>query len=276
MKERHLLTGKKSKRQNDRERSDRMKKYSGKAVKSEILSLASILSIVVVFAVICAGALSLLAKFNVMEFSFGKKDGGDDGKGPDEETELYLHEKDESAVPSRVIPDRETLRSMIRSTDYPDSVFIRCEMGRSLGDGKMTTEYYDIWRSAGKYKIVKYDGEFSEIEMYLCDGRRVRYTTPDGTVVAYPTDIMTFDRVSPIPSREFASDPACDIVYTNASDGRFEVMLSTGDGGDVYDVMFSMDEILPVYMRQIHDSETVMTYEVLLLSFGVSDKVFSE
>lgn len=254
-----------------------MKKSSGnKTLRSEILSLLSILSIVVVFALVCAGAMSLLAKFNIMEFSFVKDAAAEDDDNRPESIGLALHEKDESAMPSRVVPDRDTLRTMILTTDYPDSVFIRCEVKRATDGGEQVTEYYDVWRSAGKYKIVRYDGEFSEIEMYLCDGRKVRYTTPDGTVVAYPADIMPFDRVSPIPSRAFAGDPDCDIVYTNASDGKFEVMFGTGEGGNVYDVMFSMDDILPVNLRKIQNGETVFTYEVLLMSFGVSDKVFSE
>lgn len=241
------------------------------------LTVMSILSVLLVFALLCVGTLMILHQMDIIAFP------GDAPAGmltsPEEAPALpvYTKEPGEALV---MQTGGKAYEKLIMETPFLNEFYVQVEVESDMTEGAFVKGIYEIWRYGDKYRIHRYSIADNEVEyVMICDGFRVQiadFANASITYDAYDAK-YAFSDVAPIPN----------FRKILAEEHRFTEYSAFGDTcmffceypalGVLDKVEFSKSTGLISYYHRLHGENTLLSVNMLAmdLDFVFVDHMFS-
>lgn len=253
-----------------------MKKNSDeKVLQSEALSLLSILTLIFAFVLVCAACLFVLWRFDAFEFPWRENAERQVTLGDAEYDDVLknLHSKNGSGgTVLKIEADYETVCKKIISSLNDESFHIECEV-TDASDGDAKSYKYDLWRCDDKYRVIKYDFSMNVVMDVVCNGKIVNVTYLGEGKRVFTINEASFERFSPIPDLSILLDEQCRPVYSDSSDGEYQLICEYGET-DVIDIKVSMGIGVIRSVRLFKNSQTVVNVDVTSVETGISAESF--
>ncbi len=157
-----------------------MKKLKKILVNNGSLTLLSIISLILVFAIVCFAALSLIYKAGIIDPSFFLR--------AEETTQgvFYPSADEENVEPGyAAIDSEENFKKLLSSFPYYDDFYTEFYV-TYVYESLYNVEFYRIYKSGERYRIETYDMQNNLAQLTLCDGTRAYVTNGEGHTASYP------------------------------------------------------------------------------------------
>lgn len=146
-----------------------------KGVYKNFLTLISVLSVLLAFALVCALCLFVLYKMEIVEFAFGPPKEVQGGTLSGTDFSLPVH----TAAPptaNAVVTGTVGFDRMLAETPFSDSYYIKIQISsdETAGNDVPVSGIYEIWRYGDRYKINRYSSGNETEQIITCDGRRIQ------------------------------------------------------------------------------------------------------
>ncbi|MBQ0124770.1 MAG: hypothetical protein KBS59_00415 [Clostridiales bacterium] len=224
-----------------------------------IKSLLSMLSIILVFAAVCALCIFLLNKAGVINVDWLRSTEAEETTaktGPD----IPLGEGHNGTYSEIVLDDTE-LRAILDSVPFYDTFYFRVyvtyvgKYGFSGVGANYKVEVYDIYKDGEKYKIITYNDRMRTLSQITCDGESVElYDYETKSRKLYPvSEDFTFGAQAPLPDFAIFTKEEYDVLGYYGADDEYVITCR-------FDKMNLTDEIhvdgesgLVTYFKSIYD-----------------------
>ncbi|MBQ8496752.1 MAG: hypothetical protein IJ489_04760 [Clostridia bacterium] len=250
-----------------------MKKNGTFSAKS-FLTLASVLSVLLIFSLVCAGALSVLNRMDLVYFPFENTE--TEAKAGDPAVSLPIHEADDATAALISFGTASYVR-LVREMPFTDNFYLKLRVNHAEG-GAPYSGIYEIWRFGDQYRINRYN-EQDEVEyMLTCDGERVQLVDFGTLTDSYymMTDGFFFDDVVPLPDFENFYQGEYEIFEYSETDTLCIAACEYPEENAVDEVQIYKETGLLSSYKYIRDGKTLLVIETLSLNsaFGFSEKMF--
>lgn len=174
-----------------------MKKNSLFSTKS-LITLASVLSVLLLFSGVCVGVLWILGQMHVVRFpDIGDGTDGASEKDPAVSLPVFTETEAQSRL---LISSVSTYEELICQAPFTDNFYLKLRVSQTES-ASPAPGTYEIWRFGDRYRINRYS-EQDEVEyMITCDGERVMAVDFSAMDVSYylMAEGYSFGAVSPLP-----------------------------------------------------------------------------
>jgi hypothetical protein len=241
------------------------------------LTMMSILSVLLVFVLLCAGTLMLLHQMDIISFSEDSPLGM--LASPEEAPALPVYTKAPSGALAMQTGGK-AYEKLIMETPFLNAFYVKVEVESDMTEGAFIKGVYEIWRYGDKYRIHRYSIADNEVEyVMICDGSRVQIADFVDTSITYDAydAKYAFSDVAPIPN----------FRKILAEEHRFTEYSAFGDTcmffceypalGVLDKVEFSKSTGLISYYHRLYGENTLLSVNMLTmdLDFVFVDHMFS-
>lgn len=171
-----------------------MKKLKKLLVNNGSLTLLSIISLILVFAIVCLAVLSVIYKTGFTAIPFVSRTA--------ESTQSALPpsaDGDNREPEYEAINSEETIKKLLASFPYYDDFY--AEFYVTYIYESYNVEFYRIYKQGERYRIEIYDMQHNLSELIVCDGMGVAVRNKEGFVKSYPvSEEFTLANQTPLPS----------------------------------------------------------------------------
>lgn len=250
-----------------------MKKNGIFSAKS-FLTLASVLSILLLFSMVCVGALYVLNRMGIVYFPFEREETEEKNREP--AVSLPLREADDASV-SLIPSGTASYVNLFRNSPFTDDFYLKLRVIHE-DSGAPYSGIYEIWRFGDKYRINRYN-EQDEVEyMLTCDGERVQLVDFGTLTDSYymMTEGFFFDDIAPLPDFRSFYQGEYEIFEYSETDTLCSVACEYPAENAVDEVQIYKETGLLSSYKYIKDGKTLLVIETLSLNsaFGFSEKMF--
>ena len=243
------------------------------------LTAVSVLSVLLIFALLCGGTLALLHAWGIVKL-------------PTDDSEILIPNEEHDGIGelpigagsdvtlSEVGADIHASDRLLAAMPFTDAYYMKVQVDSPSTTGRYATGLYEIWRYGEKYRINHYRINGEAVSIMLSDGERVRITNFDEMMVDYEpySPTLAFRRVAPFPDfEESFSRQTHRLVSHERIDNRriftYEYPLS----GEIEEIdVYSDTGLLLSYRRRL-DEQTLMSVNVITadVDFVFSDYMFA-
>jgi hypothetical protein len=241
------------------------------------LTMMSILSVLLVFVLLCAGTLMLLHQMDIISFPEDSPLGM--LASPEEAPALPVYTKAPSGALAMQTGGK-AYEKLIMETPFLNAFYVKVEVESDMTEGAFIKGVYEIWRYGDKYRIHRYSIADNEVEyVMICDGSRVQIADFADTSITYDAydAKYAFSDVAPIPN----------FRKILAEEHRFTEYSAFGDTcmffceypalGVLDKVEFSKSTGLISYYHRLYGENTLLSVNMLTmdLDFVFVDHMFS-
>ena len=248
-------------------------KRNGIFSAKSLVTLASVISVLLMFSFVCAGVLFVLNELNIVYFPFDTSDETKKTAGGDPSALLPLNDRLE--ISADMEEDGVSVyEKLVTQAPFTDSFYMKLRVENQMQDTPYTG-IYEIWRFGKKYRINRYNLQ-DEVESILtCDGERVQlidFSTLSDSYYLIDEGFF-FEDVAPFPDfRSFFKSEYEIFEYSETEEFCNAVCeypsLQTVDITKIY-----KDTGLPASYSLMKNGKTVLTIETVSL---VADFAFNE
>lgn len=243
------------------------------------LTMMSILSILLGFALLCGASLAALQYFGVVSLFPSENDLSISADANDFSSDFRVYEKTPQAAVG-VGTEGIVSEELIKEIPFTDNCYVKLEVHSDTQDGAFAEGVYEIWRYQDKYRIHRYhisDGEVESIT--ICDGERVMMIDFSDASIVYEDYGVTyaFSEMAPIPNfRKLFMDVHSFTYYSeNEELCAFSCeypLLSVTDR-----VEFYKDTGMISHYQRLHEGRALLSVEVIAISdeYDFEDHMFS-
>ena len=171
-----------------------MKKLKKILFNNGSLTLLSIVSLILVFVIVCAGALTAIYQMGIIDNPF------DIGEEQTTQAAFLPSADEENRKPEYVeIDSKENFKKLLASFPYYEDVY--AEFYITYVYESYNVEFYRVYKNADLYRIESYDMQNNLRELIICDGERVFVMNSDREVSFYPVcEEFSFANQSNLPT----------------------------------------------------------------------------
>lgn len=195
-----------------------------------VLTVLSILSVLLVFAGVCALALFGLYRMGIVTFPETEENAVSSDAGEGISFPIYTPAEEEFYFPPSV---GTSLEKLFWKVPFCDSYYIKIELSSNRESDPVLPESgtYEIWRYGTRFKINHYDFFDRVVQSVTCDGEHIQVMNYRDASSAYYqlSSDYNFDTFSPIPN------------FSDLSNKNYRTRTYTEDGG-VCTVIYEYDE----------------------------------
>ncbi len=243
------------------------------------LTAVSILSVLLIFALLCGGSMMILHELGLMDLpSDGNEvvipNAGNDGVGA---LPLYT----EAYLPAAEIDaDIHACDRLLAAMPFVDGYYMKLQVDSDQETGRFASGLYEIWRHGNRYRIHRYRIGGDAASIMVSDGERVQITNFDDITVFYDTysEAYAFEKVAPLPDFEenFARHEHRLVSHRRVDDRRvmtYEYPLS----GENEEIDVYSDTGMLLYYSRVSGEKTILAVNVITadIDFRFSDYMFS-
>lgn len=251
-----------------------MKKNGIFSAKS-FLTLVSVLSILLMFSLVCAGVLFVLNRMDLVYFPF---ETDEQEKTLESDASVLLSLSAESKVYAVTAPTGiAAYEALVKEAPFSDSFYLKIRV-RHEKEGQPYSGVYEIWRFGEKYRINRYN-EQDEVEyMVTCDGERVQLVDFGTLSASYymMSDGFFFEEIAPLPDFSSFFTDQYEIFEYSETDTLCIAVCDYPTRNTVDETKLYKETGLPASYKRITNGETVLTIETLSVNsaFGFSERMF--
>ena len=243
------------------------------------LTMMSILSILLGFALLCGASLAALQYFGVVSLFSAENEMSVSADRNDFSSDFRVYEKKPQAT---VGAGTEGLVSeeLIKEIPFTDTYYVKLEVHSDTQDGAFAEGVYEIWRYQDKYRIHRYHVSDGEVEyITICDSERVMMINFSDASIVYEDYGVTyaFSEVAPIPNfRKLFADVHSFTHYSeNEANCSFSCeypLLGVTDH-----VEFSKDTGMISHYQRLYEGRALLSVAVITVSdeYDFMDHMFS-
>ncbi len=242
------------------------------------LTVMSILSILLGFAVLCGGALFLLHSVGLFSIPQTEEElivsGETDAGAAD--FPIYTQESGtvETVLGAGVVPEE-----LLAELPFIDIYYLKIKVKTETSENAPVSGTYELWRSGDRYRLHRYHPTEGEIEYtVICDGSRVQITNFVDAFIMYQegSGADSLAEFSPLPNFAELFTEEHSILEYRAEDGIL-VLSYEYPSGIVDRVKLDMVTGLPLSYTRTRGKVTLCSVEVLSAdtSYMFIDDMFS-
>ena len=226
-------------------------------------SLLSVLSILIVFGLVCGGIIYTLVKTGAMNF------GGEQGSTTSSSAASSKRDDEMLTDVKELGFGKSELQTVLLQTPFSDTYYARIYttyVGRYGVEGtgaNFKIEIYDIYKSAEKYKIITYNSGMTPQKYVICDGENVAVLDGEGVGKTYPvSETFSFVYQSPMPDFSIFETEKYEITSYSLSDGEYTVYCKFPDMGITDEIHIDEETGVVNYFRSAFGGKTFVEYSL--------------
>ena len=252
-----------------------MKKNEMFSAKS-FLTLFSILSMLLIFSLVCAGVLLILNRMDIVYFPTKNEDATEQNFGMDASVSLPLYTEGETFV-QNLQAETADYEKLILQAPFTDQFYMKLRITHEEA-GEPYAGTYELWCFGDKYRINRYNAQDEVEYMVTCDGERVHIVDFGTLSASYHllTPELSFRAIAPFPDFRALFENEYEIFEYSETD-TFCKVVSDYPGLNMVDEtqIYKSTGILFSYKR-IRGGKTVLFLETLAVdtSFVFHDSMF--
>ncbi|MBO5005912.1 MAG: hypothetical protein J6C89_00560 [Clostridia bacterium] len=202
-----------------------MKKLKKILFNNGSLTFLSIVSLILVFALVCLIVLSAIHRAGLIENPFGA--------GDTQTTQgVFLPSADaENREPHYdEINHEENFKKLLASFPYYEELY--AEFYITYVYEAYNVEFYRVYKNGERYRIESYDMQSNRIELIVCDGKSVSVTDADGKVDVYPvSENFTFAKQASLPTFLFYEKSGYSLIKYGTEGSDYSIRCEYPDLG---------------------------------------------
>ena len=243
-----------------------------------ILTLASILSVLLALSLVCTGCLFVLNRLGVFELPHEEIV---DTRSTGDDFSLPIFTPEELTV-EQIAAAKEKMEGLLRMLPFADQYYMNVYVSYFPSgkiDDSVQTLFYDVALFGDQYKITRYDTSLVVEEIIICDGKRVQVIDYRSASMDYFTlsPEFSFVRVAPFPDFSLMErEPYTIMEYTEDS-GICTVSCFYPNFSATERVSFSMETGIPTSITVYCDNRLFasMDFADVDLNFPFTDSMFN-
>lgn len=243
-----------------------------------ILTLASILSVLLALSLVCTGCLFVLNRLGVFELPRAESI---DTHSTGDAFSLPIFTPEELTV-EEIAAAKEKMEGLLLMLPFADQYYIKVYVSyfpAGNSNHSVQTSLYDVALFGDKYKITRYNTSLVVEEIITCDGKRVQvidYRSASMDYFALSPE-FSFVRVAPFPDFSLITQEDYAILDYTEENGICTVSCFYPKISATERINFSMETGIPTSISvYYHDQISVyMEFEALDLNFSFTDSMFA-
>ncbi len=249
-----------------------MKKLKKILFNNGSLTLLSIISLILVFVIVCAGALTAIYQIGIIDNPF------DMGAEQTTQAAFLPSANEENKKPEyEGMDSEENFKKLLSSFPYYKDIY--AEFYITYIYESYNVEFYRVFKNGELYRIESYDMQNNLRELIICDGERVSVMNSDGETCVYPVcEEFSFANQSNLPTFLFfkkdeyvlsgynieGADYIVNCEYPNM--GTSDIVIFDVETGNLKKARTYLDETV-IMFYDIMDFETEYAFEDELFLF---------
>ncbi len=166
------------------------------------LTVMSILSVLLVFFLLCMGVLAVLDSMGIISFSFSEQTDLSSSQTIPQSANFPIYTKTPQE-PERLVFEEEIPEALLAELPLIDTYYLKIRVYASKVESEFTEGVYEIWRYGDRFRIHRYHPTAHAVEYaVICDGKRIRITDFSAPSIVYAelSEEYHFAKLSPLPN----------------------------------------------------------------------------